>query len=212
MQTADPLAYFLFTRRKGYCEYFASAMAVMLRTLGSRRAWPRDSRAACTIPITDLWLVRASDAHSWVEAWIPGRGWTTFDPTPPDSSPPPRPAGESRAVPGCRPNLLAGLGGGLRPWAAGHPGRPHGTRSAPRGHPLVRRPRGAGIGLAGLPPAVPARRAGGLGCWRYFWQPCGCWRPRWPASCGFAAGWSGSAGAGERWPTPRCSTSACCRP
>jgi hypothetical protein len=35
-------------------------------------------------PITDLWLVRASDAHAWVEAWIPGHGWTTFDPTPPD--------------------------------------------------------------------------------------------------------------------------------
>ena len=35
-------------------------------------------------PITDFWLVRASDAHAWVEAWIPGYGWTTFDPTPPD--------------------------------------------------------------------------------------------------------------------------------
>ena len=36
--------------------------------------------------ISDLWLVRTSDAHSWVEAWIPGRGWTTFDPTPFDPS------------------------------------------------------------------------------------------------------------------------------
>jgi hypothetical protein len=33
-------------------------------------------------------VVRASDAHSWVEAWIPGRGWCTFDPTPPDLNPP----------------------------------------------------------------------------------------------------------------------------
>jgi hypothetical protein len=32
-------------------------------------------------------VIRASDAHSWVEAWLPGRGWTTFDPTPPDSRP-----------------------------------------------------------------------------------------------------------------------------
>ena len=39
-------------------------------------------------PISELWLVRASDAHSWVEAWIPGHGWTTFDPTPPDPNPP----------------------------------------------------------------------------------------------------------------------------
>ena len=37
--------------------------------------------------ITDLWLVRASDAHTWVEAWIPGYGWPTFDPTPPDPNP-----------------------------------------------------------------------------------------------------------------------------
>jgi hypothetical protein len=35
-------------------------------------------------PLTGLYVIRASDAHSWVEAWLPGRGWTTFDPTPPD--------------------------------------------------------------------------------------------------------------------------------
>ena len=39
-------------------------------------------------PISELWVVRSSDAHSWVEAWIPGYGWTTFDPTPPDPRPP----------------------------------------------------------------------------------------------------------------------------
>src|SRR5205814_6108488 len=33
-------------------------------------------------PITDVYVIRASDAHTWVEAWLPGRGWTTFDPTP----------------------------------------------------------------------------------------------------------------------------------
>jgi hypothetical protein len=37
-------------------------------------------------PMTGWHVVRASDAHSWVEAWIPGRGWTTFDPTPPDDT------------------------------------------------------------------------------------------------------------------------------
>jgi hypothetical protein len=37
-------------------------------------------------PVSGLWLVRASDAHSWVEAWIPGYGWTTFDPTPPEAN------------------------------------------------------------------------------------------------------------------------------
>ena len=34
--------------------------------------------------MTDLWVVRASDAHAWVEAWMPGHGWSTFDPTPSD--------------------------------------------------------------------------------------------------------------------------------
>ena len=82
----DPLANFLFVRRKGHCEYFASAMAVMLRTLNIPARLVTGFQMGTYNPISDLWLVRASDAHSWVEAWIPGRGWTTFDPTPPDFS------------------------------------------------------------------------------------------------------------------------------
>jgi transglutaminase-like putative cysteine protease len=83
-ELADPLAYFLFTRKKGHCEYFASAMAVMLRTLGIPARLAIGFQSGIYNTITDLWLIRASDAHTWVEAWIPGRGWTTFDPTPPD--------------------------------------------------------------------------------------------------------------------------------
>jgi hypothetical protein len=83
-EVADPLAYFLFTRRKGHCEYFASAMTVMLRTDGIPARLATGFQSGVYNPITDFWLVRASDAHAWVEAWIPGRGWTTFDPTPPD--------------------------------------------------------------------------------------------------------------------------------
>jgi transglutaminase-like putative cysteine protease len=82
-EVADPLAYFLFTRKKGHCEYFASAMAVMLRTVGIPARLATGFQSGVYNPITDLWLVRASDAHAWVEAWIPGHGWTTFDPTPP---------------------------------------------------------------------------------------------------------------------------------
>lgn len=85
-EPADPLADFLFTRRKGHCEYFASAMAVMLRTLGIPSRLATGFQSGVYNPITDLWLVRASDAHTWVEAWIPGHGWTSFDPTPPDPS------------------------------------------------------------------------------------------------------------------------------
>jgi transglutaminase-like putative cysteine protease len=85
-EVADPLAYFLFTRRKGHCEYFASAMAVMLRTLGIPSRLVTGFQSGIYNPLTDLYVIRASDAHSWVEAWLPGRGWTTFDPTPPDPS------------------------------------------------------------------------------------------------------------------------------
>jgi transglutaminase-like putative cysteine protease len=83
-QVADPLAHFLFTRRKGHCEYFASAMAVMLRTLGIPARLATGFQSGIYNDVTELWLIRAGDAHSWVEAWMPGHGWTTFDPTPPD--------------------------------------------------------------------------------------------------------------------------------
>jgi len=82
----DPLANFLFERKKGHCEYFASAMAVMLRTLGIPSRVVTGFQSGVFNPITRLQVVRASDAHSWVEAWINGRGWTTFDPTPSDPS------------------------------------------------------------------------------------------------------------------------------
>jgi transglutaminase-like putative cysteine protease len=80
----DPLANFLFDRRKGHCEYFASAMAVMLRTVGIPSRVVTGFSSGVFNPLTGWQVVRASDAHSWVEAWIPSRGWTTYDPTPPD--------------------------------------------------------------------------------------------------------------------------------
>jgi len=82
----DPLAYFLFERKKGHCEYFASSMAVMLRTLGIPSRVVTGFQSGVYNPMTGWQVVRASDAHSWVEAWIEGRGWTTFDPTPFDPS------------------------------------------------------------------------------------------------------------------------------
>src|SRR5579863_2844496 len=82
----DPLAYFLFVRKKGHCEYFASSMAVMLRTLGIPSRVVTGFQSGVYNPMTGWQVMRASDAHSWVEAWIEGRGWTTFDPTPFDPS------------------------------------------------------------------------------------------------------------------------------
>jgi protein-glutamine gamma-glutamyltransferase len=83
---ADPLAYFLFDRKKGHCEYFASSMAVLLRTIGIPSRVVTGFESGTYNTMTGWQVVRASDAHSWVEAWLDGRGWTTFDPTPPDTS------------------------------------------------------------------------------------------------------------------------------
>ena len=83
----DPLAFFLFHRRKGHCEYFASAMAVMLRVEGIPSRVVTGFQSGIYNPISKSILIRTSDAHSWVEAWLPGRGWITFDPTPPDPNP-----------------------------------------------------------------------------------------------------------------------------
>src|SRR5271168_5139525 len=78
----DPLAHFLFTSRAGHCEYFASSMAVMLRTLGVPT---REVNGFLPGEYNELggdYVVRASDAHSWVEVFFPGSGWIVFDPTP----------------------------------------------------------------------------------------------------------------------------------
>jgi len=85
-EVPDPLAHFLFVRKQGHCEYFASSMAVMLRTLGIPARVATGFLGGVFNPLSGWQVVRASDAHSWVEAWIPGRGWMTFDPTPPDPS------------------------------------------------------------------------------------------------------------------------------
>jgi len=86
-EPSDPLAYFLFERRKGHCEYYASAMAVMLRSLGIPSRVVTGFHGGELNPVSGWHVVRASDAHSWVEAYLAGKGWTTFDPTPADPNP-----------------------------------------------------------------------------------------------------------------------------
>jgi transglutaminase-like putative cysteine protease len=81
---SDPLAYFLFERKQGHCEYFASAMAIMLRTLGIPARLVNGFRGGEYNDVTGNYIIRGRDAHSWVEAFIPGYGWATFDPTPAD--------------------------------------------------------------------------------------------------------------------------------
>jgi transglutaminase-like putative cysteine protease len=84
-EVKDPIANFLFVRKQGHCEYFASSMAVMLRTLGIPSRVVNGFRSDEFNDITGSYVVRAKDAHSWVEAYFPGYGWQTFDPTPASS-------------------------------------------------------------------------------------------------------------------------------
>ena len=75
-----PLAHFVTEGKRGYCQHFAGAMALMLRFLGiparvagGFTSGKRDG---------DSWVVTDHNAHAWVEAWFPGYGWLAFDPTP----------------------------------------------------------------------------------------------------------------------------------
>ena len=79
----DPIASFLFDTRRGHCEYFAAAMAVMVRSLGIPARLVNGFLTGEYNDIGKNYIVRASDAHTWVEIFFPGVGWVEFDPTPP---------------------------------------------------------------------------------------------------------------------------------
>lgn len=88
MNQPDPLAYFLFNKRAGHCEYFASAMVVMLRTLGIPARYVTGFLPGEFNDLGQDYIIRGSDAHSWVEVYFPEYGWITFDPTPPGNAKP----------------------------------------------------------------------------------------------------------------------------
>ncbi|HEX5530975.1 MAG TPA: transglutaminase domain-containing protein, partial [Methylomirabilota bacterium] len=77
-----PLEEFLFVRRSGNCEYFAAAMAVMLRSEGIPSRVVAGFQHGEWNPYGRYFMVRLSDAHSWVEAYVDGQGWVAFDPSP----------------------------------------------------------------------------------------------------------------------------------
>ncbi|HEX9190157.1 MAG TPA: transglutaminase-like domain-containing protein [Vicinamibacteria bacterium] len=83
-RSGDPLAEFLFETREGYCEYFASAAVVLLRRQGVPARFVKGLAVGPQNEVAlGLHVVRESDAHAWIEAWIPGEGWVEEDPTPP---------------------------------------------------------------------------------------------------------------------------------
>ena len=84
----DPLSDFLFNVREGHCEYFATAMAVMLRTLRIPARVVNGFQPGEYNPAADAYVVRQADAHSWVEVYFAeADAWVTFDPTPADGRP-----------------------------------------------------------------------------------------------------------------------------
>jgi hypothetical protein len=83
-----PTEEFLLERKAGHCENFASAMALALRELGIPTRFVTGFAGGELGFLGRYLIVRGRDAHSWVEAWCgPGRGWISFDPTPPDGRP-----------------------------------------------------------------------------------------------------------------------------
>jgi transglutaminase-like putative cysteine protease len=77
----DPIEYFLFTSRKGYCEFFATAMGDMLRSLGIPTRLVNGFGPGTFDNQTQQYIVRGEDAHTWVEVYFPQYGWIPFEPT-----------------------------------------------------------------------------------------------------------------------------------
>jgi transglutaminase-like putative cysteine protease len=77
----DRLAYFLFNSKEGYCEFFASAMGDMLRSLGIPTRLVNGFGPGSFDGATQTYIVRGEDAHTWVESYFPGYGWIPFEPT-----------------------------------------------------------------------------------------------------------------------------------
>ena len=129
---------FLFDTRSGYCQHFSGAMALLLRMGGiparvvtgfSPGGYSKSKRA---------WIVRDTDAHSWVEAWFDDWGWVTFDPTPADTPARSQIAALERApeAGSDRGDAASGEGGsaarigGVRPDLLGTQSGPGGARPA----------------------------------------------------------------------------------
>ncbi|HQR36438.1 MAG TPA: DUF3488 and transglutaminase-like domain-containing protein [Blastocatellia bacterium] len=82
VENGDPVADFLFNTRTGHCEYFASAMVLMLRARHIPARMVNGFQTGEYNPTVDVFTVRQSDAHSWVEVYFPQNKWVAFDPTP----------------------------------------------------------------------------------------------------------------------------------
>jgi transglutaminase-like putative cysteine protease len=73
---------FLFEKKAGYCEFFATAAVMLLRHQGIPARFVKGVRVNPDSAVGGHYLVREADAHAWIEAYLPGEGWVEADPTP----------------------------------------------------------------------------------------------------------------------------------
>lgn len=78
----DAVTYFMLKSKRGYCDIFASAMAIMARQVGIPARWVTGFATGEPNPVEGTYHVRAKDAHAWAELYFPGYGWIAFDPAP----------------------------------------------------------------------------------------------------------------------------------
>ncbi|HMS82987.1 MAG TPA: DUF3488 and transglutaminase-like domain-containing protein [Nitrospira sp.] len=83
----QPLEEFLFSRKTGYCEHYATAMVIMLRTIGVPARLVTGFMATEWNDYGNYYVVRQQDAHAWVEVYLPYSGWIRMDPTPTEDNP-----------------------------------------------------------------------------------------------------------------------------
>jgi len=116
----DPVDYFLFDLKQDFCEYFASAMVVMLREVGVPARLVEGFTTGTFDTASNAFVVKEQDAHAWVEAYFPQYGWIEFEPTP---SQPPFPRPDASVTSGA--GSSDGAGGGDSSSDPNNPNRPN---------------------------------------------------------------------------------------
>jgi hypothetical protein len=97
---------FVATTHAGYCQYFAGAMALMLRYLGIPARVAVGFAGGSYDPAQRVWDISDREAHAWVEVWFKGYGWLPFDPTPAAPGAAPRQTQAGLPSPGTGPGGL----------------------------------------------------------------------------------------------------------
>ena len=78
---ADPVEYFLYDIQSGYCDYYATSMVVMLRSLGIPARMAGGYAEGTYDADSGIYIITDRDAHTWVEVYFPAYGWIEFEPT-----------------------------------------------------------------------------------------------------------------------------------